>query len=292
MEKYGELIKRISDIDIEIEKEEKKELDVLEKEYEELVKEINPTEPSQKKLLTSVVEKVHQIKTEMIKKKWDAERKNRKSKVQEEVIEKLDNMPLEPRKWLNLRIGYENSKFRIFSPDALFDKQIEEELFNGVFSQLSYNIYFFEGQTLLSLAVGFGNSNNASWLRKVNLTERIVYNDPNGENQRIEEKNITARRGKFEKFNLGYIQAGMFWKPFKEHPFGILGYGRYSDSGSLRAVNLGLGFYITRKKNALDPIGGINVEYEDKYGSEIEVIPFGKRFKVNLVINYPIILKK
>lgn len=204
----------------------------------------------------------------------------------DEVARKLPKQ----RNWINLRLGYERAKFKMFSPDADFENQLTDELFDGFSAQLSFNSYLRYYNVLVSFAVGICHTNNAADLKKVEITDETNYGNSE-QVVRFGKETVTARQGKFEEFNKGHLLLSGFWKPSKL-PFGLISYGRYNYSRVLRSINLGVGAYIVKSTNALIPLGGVLVEYEDKFKGEIEDISLGDRFTISLVVNFPILIKK
>lgn len=206
----------------------------------------------------------------------------------------LETIPKQTR-WLNLRVGYEKAKFKIFSPEASFEEQIKEEDFDGFSVQLSYQSYLCNYNTLVNLSLGFKRTNNISELKKVELTDETIYGN-SGQTTRLNDKKFTAWQGTFEKFNMRYILLSSFWRP-SNIPLGVLTYGRYSHSSLIRSLNLGIGGYILKAKKdkaRLVPLGGVMLEYEDKFNSEmaeVEDISFGDRFTISLVLNIPFLPK-
>ena len=196
------------------------------------------------------------------------------------------------KNWINLRLGYEKEEFKLFSPEASFENQITNKSFNGLSVRLSYNSYLHDYDTLVSFAIGISQTNNASLLKKVELTDETVYGTSDENITRSSKKTFTARQGTFETFNLGYILLSSFWKPSKL-PFGIIAYGRYNYSRLVRSLNLGTGIYILKsKEKSLVPLGGIVVEFEDKFDSEMKDVSFGDRFTVNLALTLPLFMTK
>lgn len=295
---YNDYATRIANLDKNIpldiiEKIEKKasELDKnIEKELEELEKKLEESEPDpekRKKVVSKKKIELEEKKKNALKEMREKEIAKRKDEEKQKIIAEMDKEKLKPKKWLNLRLGYENSKYKIFSPEEPYETQISDEVFSGISGQLSYNIFMFDSQMLLGLAIGISYSNNAAWLTEVELTDEIVVASPNETTQRIKRENITARQGKFKSFYKGYLQLSSFWKPSKRYPFGIIGYGRYNYSNVIRSINLGFGIYIVKSKDALSPVAGIIVEYGDQFDSTKSNISFADRLKVNLDIKIP-----
>jgi hypothetical protein len=224
--------------------------------------------------------------------------KKEKEKMIAELNERLENYETEKLRlpmqtsWLNLKIGYEKADFKIFSPEASFDEQIKKKEFNGFSFQLSYQSFLYNYAALINFSLGFKRTNNISELKKVELTDEIICGN-SGQTARLNKKSFIAWQGSFETFNMGYILLSSFWKP-SQVQLGVLTYGRYNYSRLIRSLNLGLGGYILKAKESntgFVPIGGILVEYEDKFDSETEVISFGDRFTVSLVLNIPFLTK-
>jgi len=269
-----------------------KELDEnIEMELEKLENELEESESDsekRKKIISMKRIELQEKKKEALKKMRKKEIKDRKNEERDRIKVEKEKEKLRPKKWLNLRLGYENTKYKMFSPDEPYEKQLTDEFFSGISGQLSYNIFMFDSQMLFSLAIGVSRSNNAAFLKTVELTEETIVAYPDEITRRIKKENITAKQGEFETFNMGYLQLSSFWKPSKRYPFGLIGYGRYNYSNLIRSVNFGFGVFILKSKDALTPVGGIVVEYEDQFNSKMDNISFSERIKVNLTIKLPL----
>lgn len=232
---------------------------------------------------------------ELLEEKKQKELEDLYRSLEKEAINRLVRTIPKQTRWINLRVGYEKAKFKIFSPEASFEEQIKEEEFDGFSVQLSYQSYLFHYNALVNLSLGFKRTNNISELKKVELTDETIYGN-SGQTTRLNDKKFTAWQGTFEKFNMRYILLSNFWKP-SEASLGVLTYGRYSYSSLIRSLNLGIGGFILKAKDdktGFVPLGGIMVEYEDKFKSEmaeVEDISFGDRFTISLVLNIPFLPK-
>lgn len=225
---------------------------------------------------------------ELLKEKKETELAELKKKLEQEAENRLVRTIPKQTSWINLKVGYEKESFKIFSPEASFENQIKNEGFNGFSVQLSYQSYLFDYNNLVNVSLGIRRTNNVSELKKVELTDELIYGN-SGQTTRLNKKTFTAWEGTFERFNVGYILLSSFWKPTKAQ-VGVLTYSRYNYSRLTRTLNFGLGGFVLKSKEnktGFVPLGGIIVEYEDKFGSETKDISFGDRISISLVLNIP-----
>lgn len=263
----------------------KKEIDEKKKKGEE---EINEKYNQKLKALSTISEEDLNQRIALLEKEKQEELDGLNEQLENEAILKLEKKIPKQTSWINLKVGYEKAEFKIFSPEASFDEQIKKKEFNGFSVQLSFQSYLYNYNTLVNLSLGIKRTNNISELKKVEITDETIYGN-SVQTTRLNKKSFIAWQGSFETFNMGYILLSSFWKP-SQVPLGVLTYGRYNYSSLIRSMNLGIGGYILTPKESntrFVPLGGILVEYEDKFDSGMEDISFGDRFTISLVVSIP-----
>lgn len=188
---------------------------------------------------------------------------------------------------LNLSTYYEVSKFKLFSPDLLFEQQITEETFKGVGIQISYSHYVNAFRTLFTIGAGIKRDNNADKLKLVNITDDITFTNDTGDITRTMKKEITALKGTLETFTNKSVYFSSYCKPLSKYPLSLAAYANFNFNRLMHPLILGFGAFAVNKGNSFKPIAGIIIEYEKDLKNHAEKIPFEKRLKINLVVSLP-----
>lgn len=270
-------------------KEQKENIEIIEskEKLKKLEEEIKITEDDLNKTIKEIIKK----KDELIKQYDEAGYLD----VSSHYFTSLQNISLEldkiaPRDFriLNFNLFCDTYKYKFFSPVLPFDQQISAKNFVGTGFLLSYSQFFNCIRTLFSYGIGIKKDNNVDDLDSLEFTETTTQKDSTGTIQRVSTKKFEAYNGTFETYTSKSFFISSFCKPFFRFPIGILGYFKYTNNKFVCPMLLGMGWYLCKASNIFEPIVGIVGEYKDNIKSGAENLPISKRFKINLLVAFPV----
>lgn len=186
--------------------------------------------------------------------------------------------------WLALKVGYEGSALKLYSPDSAFSKQITKITFNSFVTSLSFNLKI-DGNKLFAVSFGYQKANNYNDLDDIELIDKKTITDTITNTTRTYEIKTKAKIGEYKVFQQIPINVDYFWTPKNLPRVGFYHYWRTSYSiGDKKFQNgFGTGLYLLKKNNPLSSIAGVVFEVKDitKLNEN-----YGKGFVVNLVVAY------
>jgi len=183
---------------------------------------------------------------------------------------------------LTLKLGYEGSSFKLFTPDSIFENQIHKTSFNSFTTSLSFNLKI-GGNKLFGVSVGFNKANNYDDLTKMELNETKFYRDTINNITRTTEKKINVRSGEYKVYDQIPISLDFFWVPKNNPRLGFYHYWRTKITEKTVTNGFGSGFYLLKKNNPLSSIAGIVFEVSDI--SKLND-GFSKNFTINFVVGF------
>jgi hypothetical protein len=194
--------------------------------------------------------------------------------------------------WLTLGVDAVAGEYRLHTPSAAFDSQIDTDVFFGPAFRVGMNFWaanIFGSSVVGGLRAGVARENNAGDLTVRNLEEVSTYTSPDGTVQRRVITTSSVYQGAYEEYTGFPIDADFIVKPlaFRNIAFNALA---RADFGQGRATTFrpGVGLLFLKGNNALTPLGGISATVDDVLSDDIQDDSFWEHLKVNLVLNVTI----
>ena len=184
--------------------------------------------------------------------------------------------------WVNLKIGYEGSIFKLYHADSSFSNQIRRVSFNAVRASFSFN-FKIGGTKLIAVSIGYQKVSNYEDLDEIELTDKNVYYDSLANISRSYETKTKVRMGDYETFDQFPINLDFYWVIGKDSRFGIYNFLRTRITNGKITNGFGTGLYLLKNASPLSSIAGIVFEVNDL--SKLKE-GFDKNFTINFLIGY------
>lgn len=182
--------------------------------------------------------------------------------------------------WLVLKLGYEGSSFKLFSPTADFANQIQKKSFNTFTSSLSFNLKI-GGHRLFAISAGYQKANNYNDLTEMELKDEWSTTNSSTSTTRSYERKTKVRGGTYETFDQIPINLDFYWYLADSKRIGMYHYTRSKFNNGKLTNGIGSGIYLLKKDQPLSSILGIVFEVNDiaklKEG-------YGKNFTLSFLV--------
>jgi hypothetical protein len=221
------------------------------------------------------------------------ERKFRTKKNRDPTLDEkqkfVENQSVATDLWLITDGGFSGSKFKLFTPDTLFDKQIEKVTFTALNINAGLNYWsarLFNSTFLVGVTLGIKKENNFEDLTE--STQEVVTvrtNSKDTTTRKVVEKNIVFQGG-YKETTVYPLNFDIYFKPHKLDNLAFLLYSRTNISKSEKPkTKVGLGVYFLKKNNLFDPLFGINIDYKDVFDvdSDENDQSASNKFKIGIV---------
>ncbi|MBZ0202494.1 MAG: hypothetical protein K8I03_05710 [Ignavibacteria bacterium] len=184
--------------------------------------------------------------------------------------------------WVNLKLGYEGSIFKLYNADSTFSNQIRKVSFNTARASLSFN-FKMGGTKLIALSIGYQKVNNYEDLDEIELTDKKIDYDSLTTVLRSFESKTKVRIGDYQTYDQFPLNLDFYWVIGEDSRFGIYNFLRTMITNGKITNGFGTGLYLLKNASPLSSIAGIVFEVKDL--SKLKE-GFDKNFTINFLIGY------